>query len=74
MSGLPGPGRDRVSLLRLWLSYKITASKAIGKYPVEGGKFVPFLKYGTNKIKLEATRYLHFPKRIILNEYGLELE
>ena len=22
-SGLPGPGRDRVSLLRLWLSYKI---------------------------------------------------
>ena len=37
---MPEPGRDRVSFLRLSLSYKFTASKAIGSYPVERGIFV----------------------------------
>jgi hypothetical protein len=37
----PGPGRDRVSLLRLMSSYKITDSKAIGKCPVVRGTNAP---------------------------------
>ena len=44
MSVVPETGRDRVSLLRLWLSYKVTASKAIGRCPVEGGTNVPIFR------------------------------
>ena len=39
---MPEPGRDRVSLLRLRSSYKITDSKAIGRCPVVGGTIVPY--------------------------------
>jgi hypothetical protein len=41
MNVMPEPGRDRVSLLRLRSSYKITDSKAIGGCPVAGGTIVP---------------------------------
>jgi hypothetical protein len=48
MSGLPGPGRERVSLHRLWLAYKKIASKSMGKFPVKIGIFVPNLSYLVN--------------------------
>ena len=51
---MPGLGRDRVSLLRLWLSYKIIALMAIGRCPVVGGMFVPHIGILITPISLHA--------------------
>jgi hypothetical protein len=54
ISSTPEPGRDRISLPRLWLSYKITASKAIGRCPVVGGTLVPIFQRNVKFRKLSV--------------------
>ena len=60
---MPGLGRDRISLLRLWLSYKITASKAIDRCPVVIGMFVPHIRILITRVSLHAA----YPKTMLPN-------
>ena len=55
MSVMPEPGRDRISLLRLWLSYKVIVSEAIGRCPVMEGTFVPHIHILITQISLHAS-------------------
>ena len=63
MSGAAEPGRDRVSLLRLWLSYKITALMAIGRCPIVGGTNVPHIRILITRVSLHAA----YPKTMLPN-------
>jgi hypothetical protein len=63
MSVMPEPGRDRVSLLRLWLSYKITALMAIGRCPIVGGTNVPHIRILITRVSLHAA----YPKTMLPN-------
>jgi hypothetical protein len=55
---MPGFGRDRVMLPRLWISYKIMASKAIGICPVIGGTIVPYIR---PQLRKDSTVHLGIP-------------
>jgi hypothetical protein len=65
---MPEPRRDRVSLPRLWLSYKITASKAIGRCPVVGGTNVPQNRILFTQISINTV----YPKITLPNLITLE--
>ena len=60
---MPGLGRDRVSLLRLWSSYKITALMAIGRCPIVGGTYVPHIRILITQVSLHAA----YPKTMLPN-------